>query len=80
MSIVDFTTEHSWRRGGSAAYGSYAIEKRLLAHAEYEMKYVPERNYELLMDIYRRVAHLPTSEGSPYVNTDISNGGLASNA
>jgi ubiquinone/menaquinone biosynthesis C-methylase UbiE len=29
MSIVDATTELSWRRGGPAAYGSYAIEKRL---------------------------------------------------
>jgi 2-polyprenyl-3-methyl-5-hydroxy-6-metoxy-1,4-benzoquinol methylase len=29
MSIVDFITEQSWRHGGPAAYGSYAIEKRL---------------------------------------------------
>ena len=29
MSTLDLTTEHSWRRGGPAAYGSFAIEKRL---------------------------------------------------
>jgi 2-polyprenyl-3-methyl-5-hydroxy-6-metoxy-1,4-benzoquinol methylase len=29
MPALDLTVEQSWRRGGPAAYGSYAVEKRL---------------------------------------------------
>ena len=50
------------------------------ARAECERKYTPERNYELLMAIYRRVAGSKISEGRPPVNTDVSNNAVASHA
>jgi glycosyltransferase involved in cell wall biosynthesis len=33
------------------------------ARTEYEMKYTPEHNYEVLMEIYRKAVHFKTSKG-----------------
>ena len=44
MRALDLTIEQSWRRGGPAAYGSYAIGKRL----QTLFKYVSLRGQRVL--------------------------------